>query len=123
MSYADPAMKDYYAARAREYERIYAKPERQADLRRLEDRIPELLTGRRVLEVACGTGYWTKHIARTARSIFATDLTEETLEVARSKDLPREKVRYATADAFALPAHEGPFDGAYAGFWWSHLRH
>ncbi len=123
MSHADPGMKDYYAARAREYERIYAKPERQADLRGLEERIPALLTGRRVLEVACGTGYWTQHIARTARSVLATDLTEETLAVARTKDLPEGRVRYAVADAFDLPAAEGPFDGAYAGFWWSHLRH
>ena len=123
MTHADPAMKDYYAARAREYERIYAKPERQADLRRLEEGIPALLAGKSVLEIACGTGYWTQHIARTARSILATDLTEETLEVARRKELPREKVRYAMADAFDLPANEGPFDGAYAGFWWSHLRH
>jgi len=123
MAQPDPRMKAYYAARAREYERIYAKPERQGDLRQLEDRIPALLAGRRVLEVACGTGYWTQHIARTARAILATDLTGETLEVARAKDLPEGKVRYAAADAFNLPAAEGPFDGAYAGFWWSHLRH
>ena len=122
MSHADPAMKDYYAARACEYERIYAKPERQADLRRLEDMIPAFFTGRSVLEVACGTGYWTRHIARTADRILATDLTEETLDVARSKNLPATKVRFAIADAYNLPAAEGPFDGAYAGFWWSHLR-
>ncbi len=123
MAQPDPAMKAYYAARAREYERIYAKPERQPDLRKLEDKIPALLAGKKVLEVACGTGYWTQHIARTARSVLATDLTEETLAVARAKELPQQKVRYATADAFALPAAEGPFDGAYGGFWWSHLRH
>lgn len=123
MAQPDLAMKAYYAARAREYERIYAKPERQSDLRQLEDKIPALLAAKKVIEIACGTGYWTQHIARTARSILATDLTEETLAVARTKDLPPEKVRYATADAFALPAAEGPFDGAYAGFWWSHLRH
>ena len=116
-------MKAYYAARAREYERIYAKPERQSDLRKLEAMIPAHFTGRSVLEIACGTGYWTRHIARTAGRILATDLTEETLEVARGKDLPGAKVRFAIADAFDLPAAEGPFDGAYAGFWWSHLRH
>jgi len=117
------SMKAYYAARAREYERIYAKPERQADLRELERRIPALLTGRKVIEVACGTGYWTQHIARTARYVLATDVANETLEVARSKDLPDNKVRFALADAYDLPAVTGPFDGAYAGFWWSHLRH
>jgi demethylmenaquinone methyltransferase/2-methoxy-6-polyprenyl-1,4-benzoquinol methylase len=119
---ADPAMQAYYAARAREYERIYAKPERQEDLRILEKEIPATLAGRSVIEVACGTGYWTQHIARTASLILATDLTEETLQVARSKNLAQSQVRYEIADAFNLPAGKGPFDGAFAGFWWSHLR-
>ncbi len=123
MAQPNPTLKAYYAARAREYDRIYAKPERQADLRILEEKIPAYLSGRNALEVACGTGYWTQHIARTARRILATDLTEETLAVARSKNLPIAKVRFAIADAFNLPDTEGPFDGAYAGFWWSHLRH
>lgn len=123
MALPDPEMLTYYADWAREYERIYAKPERQVDLRDLERRIPDLLTARRVIEVACGTGYWTQHIARTAKFILATDLTDETLEVARSKSLPEDKVRFARADAFDLPAVAGPFNGAYAGFWWSHLRH
>ncbi len=122
MTLPDPAMKQYYAAWAQQYERIYAKPERQADLRILEQKIPALLRGRRVLEVACGTGYWTQHIAQTADFILATDLTNEPLEVARSKNLPDGKVRFALADAFDLPATTGPFNGAYAGFWWSHLR-
>src|SRR6185503_4925702 len=39
----------YYAQRAAEYERFYSKPERQADHAILRDRIPELLSGRRVL--------------------------------------------------------------------------
>jgi ubiquinone/menaquinone biosynthesis C-methylase UbiE len=118
----DPAMKQYYSAWAQQYERIFAKPERQPDLRILEQRIPAYLTGRNVLEVACGTAYWTAHIAKTARSILATDLTEETLVVARSKNLPADKVRFEIADAYSLPAARGPFDGAYAGFWWSHLK-
>jgi demethylmenaquinone methyltransferase/2-methoxy-6-polyprenyl-1,4-benzoquinol methylase len=116
-------MQAYYAARAKEYERIFAKPERQADLRELERLIPASLRGRRVIEIACGTGYWTQHIAPVASFVFATDLTAETLEVARSKGLPAGKVELAIADAFDLPVTAGPFSGAYAGFWWSHVRH
>jgi demethylmenaquinone methyltransferase/2-methoxy-6-polyprenyl-1,4-benzoquinol methylase len=122
MSQADPSMKQYYSAWAQQYDRIYAKPERQADLRILEEKIPALLSGRDVLEVACGTAYWTGHIAKKARSVLATDLTEETLAVARGKNLPNDKVRFEIADAYHLPSTKGPFDGAYAGFWWSHLR-
>ncbi len=122
MARPDPAMQAYYAARAREYEAIYAKPERQTDLRRLEQAIPDFFAGRRVLEIACGTGYWTRHIAGTANEVLATDLTGETLAIARSKALDPGKVRFAEADAFDLPAASGPFGAAFAGFWWSHLR-
>ena len=119
---ADLAMLAYYADRAGVYDRIYARPERQPDLRILEAEIPSALAGREVIEVACGTGYWTQHIARTARRVLATDLTDETLQIARTKNLPEAVVELAIADAFNLPAERGPFDGALAVFWWSHLR-
>ena len=72
MQPADSSLQDYYAARAREYERIYARPDRQADLRKLEKLIPDALRARSVLEIACGTGYWTQHLARTAKGVVAT---------------------------------------------------
>lgn len=111
----------YYAARAAEYERIYAKPERQRDLRWLRAAIPHLLAGRSVLEVACGTGYWTALIAPAARSVLATDVSQETLAVAREKALPPGRVTFASADAMALPERLGCFEAAFAGFWWSHV--
>lgn len=50
-------MADYDAPRAAEYDRIYHKPERQADLRAIENWIAnQPLAGRRVLEVARGSG-------------------------------------------------------------------
>ena len=122
MPQLDPGMQAYYAARANEYEGIYAKSERQPDLRRLETTIPALFAGRKLLEIACGTGYWTRHIARTAAQIVATDLTEETLQVARGKELPDEGVRFTLADAFKLHADLGQFDAAFAGFWISHIK-
>jgi ubiquinone/menaquinone biosynthesis C-methylase UbiE len=121
MRNADEPLKGYYAARAREYERIYAKPERQADLRRLEGLLPSLFAGRRLLEIACGTGYWTKLLAGEAQSIVAIDASSETLAVAAEKPLPAGRVRFRVADAYALPDELGMFDAAYAGFWWSHV--
>ena len=41
---------DYYARRANEYERIYAKPERQTELNGLRLRLAELCAGRAVYE-------------------------------------------------------------------------
>ena len=121
MQPADAALRQYYAARAREYERIYAKPERQADLRRLESLLPSMLAGRRVLEIACGTGYWTQFLAREARDIVAVDANPETLALAAEKPLPMERVSFRVADAYSLPGELGVFDGAFAGFWWSHV--
>jgi SAM-dependent methyltransferase len=111
----------YYAARAQEYELVYHKPERQADLTRLHEAVPAPFTNRSVLEVACGTGYWTQYIARTARSICATDLAEETLAVARRKGLSADRVTFSVADAMDLPASLGTFESAFCGFWWSHV--
>ena len=117
----DAGLRQYYAARAREYEKIYAKPERQADLRRLETLLPDMLAGRRILELACGTGYWTQFIARKAESIVAVDASPETLKLAAAKALAPERVELRVADVYALPEELGLFDGAFAGFWWSHV--
>ena len=98
---SDPRMVSYYAARAPEYDRIYQKPERQADIADLRERLPALFAGKRVLEIACGTGFWTQFIA--AQRVAA------------------DKVRFVTGDAYMLPTDLGRFDAAFAGFWFSHV--
>ncbi|MCC7487270.1 MAG: methyltransferase domain-containing protein [Burkholderiales bacterium] len=120
-SETDSALRRYYAARAREYEAIYGKPERQRDLRRLEKMLPELLSGRRVLEIACGTGYWTQFIAPAATTVVAVDTSPEALEIAAAKPLPPGRVRFEVGDCYALSREVGRFDGVFAGFWWSHV--
>lgn len=110
----------YYAARALEYDAIYRKPERQADLRAIEVWLVPRFEGVRVLEVACGTGYWTQFLARSAASVLALDIAPETLQVARARGLG-EHVRWAAGDAYAPPATPEAFDAAFAGFWFSHV--
>jgi demethylmenaquinone methyltransferase/2-methoxy-6-polyprenyl-1,4-benzoquinol methylase len=114
-------MRGYYAQRAAYYERVYAQPERQDELRAIEAALPAVFAGRRVLEIACGTGWWTPHGARDAAFWLATDAQPETLAVARAKPMPP-AVRFATADAYSL-AELGVkrFDAAFAGCWWSHV--
>lgn len=123
MGVDDADLLAYYAARANEYEKVYDKPERLADLARLHEIIPAFFAGRDVLEIACGTGYWTRRIAPVARSIVATDLTVETMAVARANQPDWPHVRFERADAFALGKIAGAFDAAFAGFFWSHVRH
>lgn len=115
-------MGEYYARRADSYERIYHKPERQADLRVLEAALPPLFDGRCVLEIACGTGYWTALCAPRCRFWLATDLNPQTLALARAKPLPASRMRFECIDAYRLDRLPTlPYDAAFAGFWWSHV--
>lgn len=120
MTRSRSAMHAYYAARAPYYDAVYLKPERRNDISALIEYLPERFAGRAVLEVACGTGYWTPHIAKAARSVVATDGTAEPLEFARLRP-GCESVRFELIDAYALPARLGQFDGVFAGLWFSHI--
>ena len=117
-----PSLEAYYAKRAGEYERIYEKAERQDELAWLRGRVPALFAGRRVLEVACGTGYWTQHIAAQAAHVTACDINEAVLEIAREKPIPKRRATFAKADAFNPGGLCEGCDAAFAGFWWSHVR-
>ena len=114
-------LKQYYARRAAEYEVIYAKPERQVDLAAMKLAIGEAFQGRSVIEIACGTGWWSEHIASTAAALDAFDINEETLAIARTKAVDPERTRFAIADAYSLLLRNEPYEGAFAGFWWSHV--
>lgn len=116
----ESALHSYYAARAPEYDQVYRKPERQADLRAIEAWLPPLFAQTRVLEIACGTGYWTQFIAPSASHMLALDIAPETLCIARQR-VPVGKVDFSVGDAYQLPRHLGKFDTAFAGFWFSHV--
>ncbi len=114
----DEALKEYYNRRARVYEKIYEKPERQEDLANLSLELQKILNGHDVLEIACGTGYWTER-AKTAASILGTDQSAEVLEIAQEKNLPN--ARFMQEDAYSLSKVSGKFTAGFAGFWWSHI--
>lgn len=113
-------MREYYAARAPEYDRVYLKPERQDDLGKIRQWLPAAFAGRSLLEVACGTGYWTQFLAPVARGVLAIDASDETLQIARTRVAPGQ-ADFAVGDAYALPASARGFESAFAGFWYSHI--
>ena len=115
-------MKDYYAARAQEYDKIYLKPERQQDLREIEAWLPAKFTQRATLEIAAGTGYWTQFLIKTVQSLVALDAASETFQVARSRlGDAADQVRWVIGDAYDLPQPATPYEAAFAGFWFSHV--
>lgn len=120
MSHASAEMQQYYAQRASYYDDVYLKPERQTDIAWLRDYLPARLQGRQILEIACGTGYWTQYLAPAATRMTACDLTAEPLALARQRPGVN-AVDFLQADAYHLPATLGGFDAAFAGLWFSHV--
>ena len=120
IAHASSDTRAYYAARAPDYDAVYLKPERREDISFLTRHLPDRLRGRDVLEIACGTGYWTQHIAPAATRLVATDLTAEPLGFARLRPA-NESVVFHQLDAYALPDQLGRFTGAFAGLWFSHV--
>ena len=111
----------YYAQRAHEYEKIYHKAERQEDLRKLELLLPQWVETKSVLEIGCGTGYWTQFMSQTANSILASDVNEAMLEIARSKSYPKIP-EFIALDYEQIDGFEGQYDIIFAGFVVSHIR-
>src|SRR5688500_11159852 len=107
---------EYYRRRAAEYDAIYSKPERQADIATLGAKLASLVAGQRILEVACGTGFWTRHIAQTARQVLATDINQEVLRIARERLTGFSNVQFVTAYAFTLAEVAGEHSASLAVF-------
>jgi len=117
---SNPAMREYYTARAPEYDRVYLKPERQNDLRAIESWLPSVLSGRSILEVACGTGYWTQFIAPVTDSVLAIGASPEVLRIAWSR-VPAQHVQFIEGNAYSLPALTQRPSGGFAGFSLPHV--
>ncbi len=111
----------YYKSRAKEYEEIYFKPERQGELRKIEDILKDIFSGKTVVEIACGTGYWTERISLTAKSILATDINDSVLDVAQNKNYPQSNVIFQNQNLFSFnPVKK--FERLFGGFIWSHIK-
>ena len=111
----------YYRDRAKEYENIYRKPERQDDLKRGATILQDTFMDKDILEVCCGTGYWTEKIAGTASSIYATDINESVMEIARHKQYEKANVTFGIADIYSYTKTKN-YEGLFGGFIWSHIQ-
>lgn len=108
----------YYRARAAEYDATfvpYMAPALPATLRRLRS------GGIRgdVLEIASGTGYWTRFLVAQADSVTALDGSAEMIEVARQRD-GLDQVEFRQTDLFAWRP-DRRWDSVFFAHWLAHV--
>ena len=117
----DKETQEYYRKRAETYEEIYYRdqPDRRKEIDDEVVRLRELVMGESVLELACGTGYWTKIMSETSRNVTASDVSDEMLAIAKQKPQVA-PVTFVQADMFSHPWPKGEFDVVAVGFWFSH---
>ena len=117
-------MKAYYDARAREYDQWYEglgrfdgldRPRWNDDVRRLE-RVVASLPPLRTLDVACGTGFLTRHLRG---EIVGLDQSASMLAIAQER-VPRGE--FVLGDALDLPFQDGSFDRVFTGHFYGHLE-
>jgi SAM-dependent methyltransferase len=104
----------YYRAHAPDYDNDIAGL--HADWSQAIDELP--ITGD-VLELACGSGRWTRLLAVRARSVTAVDAAPEMLALARQRvrDLP---VEFVEADVFGWQPLRR-YDTVFFAFWLTHV--
>jgi ubiquinone/menaquinone biosynthesis C-methylase UbiE len=116
-------VKTYYERRAREYDDWYLGRGRFADRDRpgWSQEVDELrqaleaLPPARTLDVACGTGFLTRHLPG---EIVGFDQSETMLEEAR-RQAPN--ATYTVGDAFELPFPDHSFERVFTAHFYGHL--
>ncbi len=113
-------LKSYYDERANEYDRVYLNPKEQEDLEQATKIFQNLFLNKTVLEFACGTGYWTERIGKTAKSIYATDVNKSVIKIAEERR-KLNNITYEVADMYDFES-ENKYEGFFGGFIWSHIK-
>lgn len=124
----------YYRARAPEYDEWWRRlgrydrgdemaEEWERQLAVVETALESFGATGRVLELAGGTGWWTKRLAATADTLTVVDASPETLELNRQR-VGRDDVDYVVADVFDWRPDQRPdqrYDVVFFSFWLSHV--
>ena len=117
-------MRTYYDRRAREYDDWYLgagrfsdrdRPGSDAELEALE-RTLSALPSARTLDVACGTGFLTRHLRG---DIVGLDQSERMLAIAR-ESVPNGE--FVHGDALELPFADSSFGRVVTGHFYGHLE-
>ena len=121
---------EYYKARANEYDEWFLRSGRYdygpelnalwfAEVEEVRKVLDQFAPGGRVLELACGTGFWTQELARYAQSITGVDASPEVIEINRGR-IKNQNVRYIQADLLSWRP-DSQYDVVFFSFWLSHV--
>ena len=122
------SLKDYYAARAPEYDEFYTTTERppleqavfQADLDAATLWLDDLPVSGEIVELAAGTGWWSPLLAQKGE-LSLYDVSDEVLVRARDRLLAHGlRAHIHIRDAWAEPDRQ--VDVVFCGAWLSHVR-
>lgn len=106
----------FYRARAPEYGKSGAYQDQLEAVKRVLRRMGPF---EQVLELACGTGIWTKELVTIGQEVTAIDASPEMLELNRC-NVANASVSYQQADLFEWkPQRE--YDLVFMAFWLSHV--
>lgn len=106
----------YYRVRAPAYQHIIP---RSGPLAVARQKLLELGRVPRILELAPGTGVWTRELAELGDSVMAVDASPEMIAINRHR-VADPRVEYQQADLFEWePRHQ--YDLVFFAFWLSHV--
>jgi SAM-dependent methyltransferase len=117
-------MKDYYDARANEYDEWYRglgrfseldRPGWHEDVAALTAAVASLPPAR-TLDLACGTGFLTRHLAG---DVTGLDHSESMLDIAQRR-MPGSE--FVSGDALTPPFADGAFERVFTGHFYGHLQ-
>ena len=117
---------EYYRARAAEYDDWFYRRDRYdrgeehrqqwfAEAQEVRDALATAAPSGNALELACGTGVWTRELLRSASRVVAVDASPEVVEINR-RCVGEAPVEYVLADIFDWEP-TSRFDFVFFGFW------
>ncbi len=82
----------------------------RADVERLQQKVSALKDLKKVLELGCGNGTYSRILAPNAESLLATDLSDEMVKASNQRLKAFPNVKIEKADCFHLTYSENSFD-------------
>ncbi len=121
MVISNDSLQEYYVQRLSYYDKVYQSPERQDELRYWERHVVSFFSDTKVLEIASGTGYWTRFLARQAKQVTAIDNNGEAITLVKTRYNSKPHIHCQLEDAYDLSESLSTYSAAFAGLWISHV--